>query len=365
MIVVKFYPPWIGGVEVVAQQYANYFSAQGHKVTVLCCQSKGWKTTFEKADGVNIIRAGALKMGAMPISVSFCWRLIALEKKNDVIYFHYPFPLFDAMQWLVSAKTILVHWHSNIVRQKYLKILVAPFTKNMLKRSRIIFTSPQLKQMFDFKGVPNISKEVIPLSIADDYTENVECCDIFDIKGRAVPSDGMLFLGRLSYYKGIEVLLGALDIYFKDCDRPVIIAGSGECSQQVIDCVEQYPNLYFVSAFVSELEKKWLQSTCYCFLFPSTRNSEAFGITQIEAMAFAKPIINTNLQSGVPWVSIHEETGLTVPPGSKEDFAEAMKKLHVHSDLTESYGKSALLRVQANFLNSCVFKKIDEVIEQC
>ena len=48
------------------------------------------------------------------------------------------------------------------------------------------------------------------------------------------------------------------------------------------------------------------------YLFPSVSESETLGLTQIEALSQGCPVINTNIKTAVPFVSIQGKTGKTI-----------------------------------------------------
>jgi glycosyltransferase involved in cell wall biosynthesis len=63
--------------------------------------------------------------------------------------------------------------------------------------------------------------------------------------------------------------------------------------------------------------------------FPSNERSEGFGLVQVEAMACGCPVVNANIpHSGVPWVSCHDATGLTVSVNDPVAFAAAARLSH-------------------------------------
>ena len=66
-------------------------------------------------------------------------------------------------------------------------------------------------------------------------------------------------------------------------------------------------------------------------------------------MACGLPVVNTSLDSAVPFVSLHGETGLTVAPQSAEELASAMNLLLADEHLRTQYGRAARRRVEREF----------------
>jgi glycosyltransferase involved in cell wall biosynthesis len=77
--------------------------------------------------------------------------------------------------------------------------------------------------------------------------------------------------------------------------------------------------------------------------------AEAFGIVQLEAMAAGLPVINTNIDSGVPGVCIDGRTGITVPPRDISALSEAMQLLLEGKHLRARFGEAAKATVNAEY----------------
>ncbi|MGN0630811.1 MAG: glycosyltransferase, partial [Ruminococcus sp.] len=73
---------------------------------------------------------------------------------------------------------------------------------------------------------------------------------------------------------------------------------------------------------------------------------------------------NTSLPTGVPFVSIHEETGLTVPPSDENALAYAINRLAEDAVLREKYGKAAAQRTRTHFLEKNVLERLKEALTE-
>jgi glycosyltransferase involved in cell wall biosynthesis len=107
------------------------------------------------------------------------------------------------------------------------------------------------------------------------------------------------------------------------------------------------------------------QATDYVVL-PSTTPAEMFGVTLLEAMACAKPVVSTALPTGVSEVNLAEVTGLQVPPGDVEALRQAMLRLAGDADLRRTLGEAGRCRVQEHFgLDRMIEAHLDLCAELC
>ena len=169
-------------------------------------------------------------------------------------------------------------------------------------------------------------------------------------------------MGRLVYYKGCNVLLRA---FAKVPNARLTMVGNGVLLGELQNLAEELGIASRVR-FETDLPDSKMAvafENSDVFVLPSVERSEAFGLVQIEAMAYGKPVINTWLKSGVPYVSLNGKTGLTVNPGDVDALADAMKKLAADPALREQYGKAARERVQKNFTTELMLDQLMKVYQ--
>ncbi len=361
----KAYYPHVGGIESLVRQYSEELGQfEGVEVKTLVCRDDCGKTFREQINGVDVTRAGSLgTYFSCPLSFSFFKLFREMSADADIVHINVPFPLADAALLLSGFKgRVVVSWHSDIVKQKKLMTLYKPLMMNMLKRADCIAAATQghidgSSYLPKFRG----KCRIVPYGIHPEEYLSVEKSPFLTEKCTYKDSVKVFFTGRLVYYKGVDVLLRAFR-NVHNCE--LFIAGTGELENELKNYVHQnnMDDIVHFLGFLPDKELKQAYGDCDIFVLPSVAKSEAFGIVQIEAMVYGKPVINTALKSGVPHVSIHRKTGFTVPPSNEILLAKAINVLAENRELREKFGKRGALRVQKYFNQKNVIKQLYNIL---
>ncbi len=348
-----YWPDNGGGIATVMESIANAMKKEKQEI-VVCQAKRGEKTTVEKYNGVPVYRCSQLfDFASTPFSVRFLQTVHRRTRNSDITIYHFPYPMIDlaVLLGLVKGK-LVVWWHCDFDKYKLLMPIYNVFVRHTLKKADRILVSAQGN--IDHSNILCDYKEkctVIPFCVSKElllrgqnYYNNKK-----DTNTGADISVNILFVGRLVWYKGLDLLLKAFaQMKYKNC--MLTIVGGGPLEQEVHDLAKKLglKNVIF-TGMISEEEKVKHIEKCDFLVLPSISKAEAFALVQIEAMAFGKPVINTALPSGVPCVSINGVTGLTVQPGSLLELTHAMDKMAENNAMREKYGRQAFDMVQREY----------------
>lgn len=356
----KFYHPVVGGIERVVETIAEGLEARGHNVSVLAARKRGRGRSYER-NGVEVHKvASAGQLLSVPIAPTFRLGVARLLSTADIVHYHLPNPLGVFSALLKPTTPSIATYHSDIVRQSTSLRFYRPLLDRFLAQvDRILVTSPRLCDNSAILQSYQDKCTVVPLSI------DVDAYDSSGMPSCELPitdeDDVVLFVGRLNYYKGVEYLIGAM----KQVDAQLLIVGDGERRDRLEQLVDEY-NIADRIHFLQHVSDERLHA-CYeradLFVLPSVEPSEAFGLVQLEAMIHGTPVVNTDLPTGVPWVSIDSETGLTVPPRDATTLADAISTLLGDEQLRERLGNSARQRVKMHFNRKKMLDQIESVYE--
>lgn len=338
------YPVTKGGVEQVIRYICKGTRKLGVESRILSLSDNDLhETEFE--DTKLVLCKKNFEISSNSFSFQLAKQFKTQSQWADIIHFHYPWPAGDYLSLFNKSKPTIVTYHSDIIRQKALKILYSPLEKYFLhKVDRIIATSPQYastsKNLNRFKE----KTAIIPLAIDhEDYKINPDNQKKWETR---FANDFFFTIGVLRYYKGLRFLLEASE----QNKIPLVIAGDGP-EKKELDRIVRKKKLTNVTLLghISDIDKISLLSICKAFVFPSYLRSEAFGVSLLEAQHFAKPIISCNIGTGVNSVNIHNQTGLVVEPANSDELSLAMKSLNENETLRLQFGKSGKDRMKKNF----------------
>lgn len=346
----KFYPI-CGGVEKVMYDIMVGLSQRQIYCDMLCASAEKYPPgNLSLNEFARILCVPAWKkVASTMLAPAMIYRLRKIRKEYDIIHIHHPDPMACLALFLSGYKgPVVVHWHSDILKQKRLLKLYAPLQNWLLRRAEVIVgTTPVYVRESPFLG--NIQRKVTSIPIGVDEMKP-SCPQVAQIKEKYAGKKIIFSLGRLVEYKGYEYLIRAARRL--DDDYIILIGGKGPLLgylQALID-EQGVSDKVKLLGFIEDKDLPDYFGACDLFCLSSIWKTEAFGIVQIEAMSCGKPVIAMNIpESGVNWVNMDRFSGLNVKPEDADALAEAITTVLTDKTLYEKLSQGARKRYETMF----------------
>jgi glycogen(starch) synthase len=165
----------------------------------------------------------------------------------------------------------------------------------------------------------------------------------------------ILFIGRLTWVKGVRNLVQAMPSIVKDYPKSkLVILGKGEEQTDITELANRLgvgSNVRYDFTFVPEPERIAYYAAADVCVFPSTY--EPFGIVSLEAMSMEKPVV-VGAQGVVGFKeqvvpSGPDQNGIHVNGNDPEDIAWGIKEVLKDPERAKLWGKNGRKRVLQYF----------------
>jgi len=360
LMLTQFFSPTRGGGEVMFYQLANQLGKRGHKVFIIKHKILG---SDKSEDYLNLssnviiyeVNPTVIHKGGLPAGIfqNVLYVLNSIKtglkiiKSNrvDVIHCNTYSPVFAG--WLLSKLTgvpllVTVHdvallhgynfwekWMRQFGRLSWIKALIGYLSELLtIKLSRNIHTVSKTSKndILSFNSKSNI----VIISNSLDFEH-------YKFDGNITYEDFILFIGRLVYYKHLEVVIEALKLLKNRCDVRLVVLGDGPMRSEwegLVDRLNLKDRVEF-KGYVSHKEKLHYLSKCRALLLPSI--FEGFGIVVLEAWAFRKPVIVVDVEP-LNKIVEHGSDGFVVEKNLPATWARYIYLLMSSEELSKQLG---------------------------
>jgi len=371
----KYWFPHLGGVEYILRDIAEGVAARPGMSARALVANEGPETVRETVGGVDVTRMGRLFAYASTPVVTDMASVMRAEMRRpdapDLFNLHFPYPWGETAFQMADPRTadgkrvpMVITYHSDIVRQKALGTLYGPLMRRLMDRADLVIaTSPNMVEHSEVLAPVAAKCRVVPFGLdpakyADTPKTLARAAELR--VGHARPI--VLFVGRLIYYKGADVLMRAM----RDVDADLVVIGRGPLEgelREIAVAAGIADRVTFLPPVDDDELVAWYHAADV-FCLPSVARSEAFGLVQMEAHASGTPVVSTTLTTGVPFVNQDGLTGLTVAPGDVAALAAALRTLITDESLRARMGAAARERALRDFTVERMVTQTIDVFEE-
>jgi rhamnosyl/mannosyltransferase len=346
----KYYWPRSGGMERVVQGLAEGAAELGHHVEVVAVESRvNAGGSGRQASAVTRAFSFAA-LGSQEIAPGY---IAAAWKRADVIHVHHPHPLADVACLLRAGRTpLVVTQHADSRRSIY-----RPVTRLVVRRAAAVVVPSRAHLALSLELAGWESKvEVIPFGIDQRRWETVP-----------PPPPGAapraIFIGRLVAYKGLDILLRALERVPELRLDVVGVGPEGPRLRTLAQALAITDRVRWYGEYPDEDLPRRMADADFLVL-PSVTVEEMFGLVVLEAMAAGRPVITTALPSAVREVNVPGVTGLEVPLRDVPALAQALESMSRDAARRRTMGEAGRRRVNERFTQSAMAERHIELYQR-
>jgi len=212
------------------------------------------------------------------------------------------------------------------------------------------------EKILNLKATSSSNIIVIPNGI------NLEHYDNFDFKKDY--QNYVLFIGRLVYYKNLDVLISSFkDVVKKIPNAKLIVVGNGpmrdKWEKMVLD-LRLDQNIEF-TGYIPHEKKIELLSKCSSLLLPSVH--EGFGLVLLEAFAMYKPVLVANMK---PYDEIVDDgvDGFMIPAYEPDKWCEKIVFLLSNKTICQNMGNKGRVKLENKFNINRVIDKVESLYKE-
>lgn len=275
--------------------------------------------------------------------------IIRRLKPPTISTFH---ALPNVKQFMMGLKSLKGHRSVNDITYLVLKNPVGSLFDVLTAKAsdKIICPSPILaRDLVSYCFVDEQKIHVVPNGVDLKRFDEAESFDNSFLDKYAIQRETfLLYMGRLSFTKGIQHLIEAFKIVQDQHPTlKLVIAGSGDFGLQLRNFARNIKGIVFVGHIDSIRVKKLLYDASLAVVLPS-HLFEVLPMAILEGMAHCKPVLATNI-GGNSFMIKHGENGFLSKPKDPENLAKYIDILCEDQALRRKMGMFGRKLVEKEF----------------
>jgi glycosyltransferase involved in cell wall biosynthesis len=339
LVSLSYYSPYLSGLTLSVKRLAELLAKSGYHVTILTTQHEKQLPRTDEINSVSVVRVPYLfrvsKGFVMPRYVGTAYKELY---NTDTVVIILP----QAEGWILAflakllGRKVVCLYVCEVVLPKGFISKMIEWALRICNRMALSFADEIVTLTDDFalhnhllrdKKVFGIYPVMIPPKINADEKRALE---------EKLPDKKYYigFLGRMAHEKGIVYLLEAISLLQKNLGNTFVVVlagprqtvGEEKYQKYIVSLLKKYPEHVIQLGELTDDQLGAFYSLLDILVLPSTDNTEAFGMVQVEAMYCGTPVVGTNL----PGVRVPiQETGMgeIVSTKNTKELAETLVKV--------------------------------------